>query len=297
VIGPALRSAIISYYESRAKLERDYREWKERKLPAARDSAAMTGGSLLSEGARRLLLLPYRQERVDPPTPLSAGGRRFDVVDDLVGFTSLPRESVEMLLARRVESFRTEWLQTPTGFRSDGWFYLSSKMYLFGNAVHFHDDPTIIESIAELLAPGAHVLDFGGGTANLSLAMAAQDFRVGYSELSALQKDFARFRVQRHGLQDRIEILDTWAGLPTDTYDAVLAFDVFEHLPNLEQTIEQIARSLVDGGLLVDTPSFSRGTPNPMHHEDPGLESFLASHRVVLDQTLPSFRVWKKRAG
>lgn len=295
VVGRALRSAAISYHQGRADLGSAYRDLTDRRLPHAGDSAAVAGGRWLTKEGRRLLLLPYRNEHVDPPEPLIVGEHRFDVLDDLAAFTSLPTEDVRTLVARRVEDFRTEWLQWPDAVRSDQWFYLASRMYLFANAVHFHERPELINEVAELLPPEAKVLDFGGGTGNLSLALAAHGFRVSYRELSALQKDFTRFRVQRYGLQQRVDILDSWADLPADTFDAVLAFDVFEHLPDLAQVVDQVAASLVEGGLLVDTSSFFVGLANPMHHEDPGLESLLRTHGVVPELTLPHFRVWKKQ--
>jgi 2-polyprenyl-3-methyl-5-hydroxy-6-metoxy-1,4-benzoquinol methylase len=295
VMGPTLRAMLVAYRRRLDETARSYRDLKERQLPGARDSAAVAGGRLLSEGARRLLLVPSRSEHVDPPEPLIVGEHRFDVVDDLVEFTSLSRESVQTLLERRIESFRTEWFQTPSALRGDGWFYLSSRMYLFGNAVHFHDVPTLIDDIVRVLPRMAHVLDFGGGTGNLSLALAAHGFRVDFAELSAVQKDFTRFRVQRHGLQEKVEILDSWTPLGPGHYDAVCALDVLEHLPDLPDVVKQLADSLVHEGLLIDTPSFSVGTLNPMHHEDPGLESILADQGLVLDRELQDFRIWAKR--
>ena len=295
VVGDLLRSALISYHRQRTELVDAYVDFKDRLLPTARDTTAVTVGSSLAEKSRRLLLVPYRDERVDLPPPLVAGAHRFDVVDDLVEFTSLPSESVHALIARRIDNFRTEWLQLPVALREDRWFYLSSRMYLFGNAVHFHEAPAVIDDIAAVLPPGGRVLDFGGGTGNLALALAARGFRVDYRELSALQKEFARFRTQRHHLQNRLEILDSWAELPSDTYDAVCAFDVFEHLPDLTQVVDEVALALIDGGLLIGTPSFGQGLSNPMHHEDPGLDSLLADRGLLLDRTTREFRVWVKR--
>lgn len=294
LVGPALRATAITYYESIAAAQRSLHGLR-RKLPAARDSASVAGGTLLARGARRLLLIPYRQERVDVPPPLVIGGHRFDVVDDLVGFTSLPRESVNALLTRRVENFRTEWLQTPATLRSDDWFYLSSRMYLFGNAVHFHDSRWLIDEIVSFLPRGGPILDFGGGTGNLALALAALGFQVDYRELSALQKEFARYRIRRCGLEDRISVLDTWEQLQTDRYAGVCAWDVFEHLPDLAKAVESFAASLIDGGVLIGTPTFAQGLSNPMHHEDPGLDSLLAENDLVLQHSHPMYGVWKKR--
>jgi SAM-dependent methyltransferase len=276
-------------------MESSYRGLKDRRLPAAGDSAAVAGGALLAKGARRLLLRPYRSEQVDLPAPLVVGEHRFDVAADLVEYTSLPPEVAHALLSRRIENFRTEWLQAPDNLRDDHWFYLSSRMYLFANAVHFQDASDAIDELAALLPAGGRVLDFGGGTGNLALALAARGFHVHYRELSALQKDFTRFRVQRHGLEERIEILDSWADLPAMAYDAVCAFDVFEHLPDVEAAVDRLVPALAENALLVDTPSFGAGLANPMHHEDPGLDSLLAGRGLVLERTLPAFRVWAKR--
>lgn len=293
--GPLLASLSVTYHRTRARIANDLSALTGERLPGARDAAAVAIGASLSDRARRLLLAPYRRESVASPAPLVAGGHCFDVVEDLVEFTSLSRNEVHELIARRIENFRTEWLQWPASLRADGWFYLSSRTYLFANAIHFHDAPALVDDVAAALPPGGQILDLGGGTANLTLALAARGFDVDYHELSALQKEFARYRVEKHGLDARVRILDSWAELPAERYDGVCAVDVLEHLPDLATVVGRIAAALVTGGVLIDASSFGAGLANPMHHEDPGLDGLLASEGLVLTRTVPVFRVWMKR--
>ena len=141
------------------------------------------------------------------------GEHTFDVIDDLRRYTGLDAGQVQDLVARRTDSFRAEWLLTPSEHRIDDWFYLSSGTYLFGNAIH--DPRPVLETLTRVCGSGGRVLDFGGGSGNLALALAAAGWSVDYLERSALQKDFVAFRVDRYGLGDRLRILNAWDRLPT----------------------------------------------------------------------------------
>jgi SAM-dependent methyltransferase len=245
----------------------------------------------------RLVALGTPSERLGLPEPLRTGDRVFDVVDDLVAYTSLDRDAVEALVQRATDDFRREWHLTPDPLRTDGWYYLSSRMYLFGNAVHLHETPRLVRKIAELAEGRSLALDFGGGTGNLALVLASLGLHVDYMEISALQKDFVRFRSARYGLADRLTVLDSWMPLQPDRYDLICAIDVVEHLPDPVAVLEEsLLPSLATGGLLVEQSPFGVSRWNPMHHADPGIEQVMTDAGLHLVESSDGLRVWLRES-
>jgi 2-polyprenyl-3-methyl-5-hydroxy-6-metoxy-1,4-benzoquinol methylase len=231
----------------------------------------------LYQGADAVANLPFRSDHIEPPSAFRVGDVEFDIVSELEAFTRLPREVIMRELAtRRGLSFRAEWHSTPRHLRQDDWFYLSSKTYLFANAVHY-PDATFVETFVRPWVPDAgSVLDFGAGTANIGLVLAAQGFDVWVAELNALQRDFIRFRVARHGLAHRVTIVEPWEQLPRGRFDAVVAVDVLEHLPDCQGPLERdLIPALTPAGILVENSPFVVNTANPMHHADFGFEDFM----------------------
>lgn len=232
-------------------------------------------------------------EDVPLPAPLSSADEVFDVTADLVAYTGLDRPAVEALLQRRPENFRSEWLAFPERFRADRWFYLSSRMYLFGNAVHVHNRADLVDLLEGLVPHHTPVLDFGGGTGNVALALAARGCEVDYLELSALQKDFTRFRIDKYGLADRVRVLDEWHELPRARYGLISAIDVLEHVPEIDEKIRQLLAGLVPGGVLVENTEFGGTAWNPMHLRDE--HDLVGSLRSALELVteLNGFRTWR----
>jgi 2-polyprenyl-3-methyl-5-hydroxy-6-metoxy-1,4-benzoquinol methylase len=256
------------------------------------EQATVAAGGLLGRVGARLTLYPHRREEVEVPPPIAFGGRSVDVVDDLVEYTGLTREQVEALIRRRHESFRSEWHTLPRALNNEGWFYLSSKTYLFANAVH--DGEGVAAALAGYTSGANDVLDFGGGTGNLALALAARGHRVDFVERSALQKDFVRFRIAKHGLQDRIRVLDQWTPLEPSAYDAVYAIDVLEHLESLEEILASLLRSIRPNGVLAELSPFVRNTSNPMHHEaEADFLRVMQSEGFSCAQEIDGLRVWR----
>jgi SAM-dependent methyltransferase len=240
---------------------------------------------------------PFRAEANELPPALGIGGVYLDVVADLVEYSRLPRATVEHELRTRFGlNFRGEWLATQGPLRHDHWFYLSSKAYLFANATHFADTSFAERFVKPYIGPDGRVLDFGGGTGNLALGIAALGVNVWVTEVNALQRDFIRFRVARHGLADMVTVTDPWSDLPHHAFDAVVAVDVLEHLPDCREVLErELIPALAPKGALVENSPFVVSSANPMHHEDFGLEPYMqGAGFTVAAHGDDGTRVWRR---
>ncbi|MCD6490190.1 MAG: class I SAM-dependent methyltransferase [Thermodesulfobacterium sp.] len=101
------------------------------------------------------------------------------------------------------------------------------------------------------------VLDFGGGVGGLCIYLKEQGIECDYLDVCGETFRFARWRFQRRGLKIKMfNVLDKW---PKDIYQAVVAYDVLEHLPNLEETMKKIADILNKRGFLLNKSTFSGG--------------------------------------
>lgn len=263
-------------------------------------NAAQRTGEALYRLADAVTAAPFIRESHTLPPLITVGSKQIDTAEDLAAFTQLDRAVVvEELQRRRRLNFRGEWFSTNPRIRDDHWFYLSSKTYLFANAVHFSDGRFASDFVRPLLDDGGRVLDFGGGTGELALRLAGEGIPVSFVELNALQRDFVRFRIARHDLGHLIDVLDPWAPIPQTAFAAVTALDVLEHLPDAQAILaEKLLPALTPTGVLIENTPFIADVHNPMHHSDFGFAAFMAARGyVVVEQDAAKTRCWRPTSG
>jgi cyclopropane fatty-acyl-phospholipid synthase-like methyltransferase len=99
---------------------------------------------------------------------------------------------------------------------------------------------------------------------------------------------------EKHGIQDRIRVLDQWAPLAATAYDAVCAIDVLEHLESLEEILANLLQSIRPGGVLAELSPFVRNASNPMHHEvEATFFRVMQMKGFSCTEQLDQFRLWR----
>lgn len=101
-------------------------------------------------------------------------------------------------------------------------------------------------------------LVLGDGTGNDSLYLAANGFRVDYFEVPGSKTfDFAMRRFERRGVLGRmVNVVSDYRICLSGRYDAVISFEVLEHLPDPPAAIRDMRSMLKDGGIALVTESF-----------------------------------------
>ena len=122
--------------------------------------------------------------------------------------------------------------------------------------------------MTKICPPSTHprVIDYGCGIGNVALYLAAAGYEVTAADVPGRTLDFVRHRAHRHGIQLRIlEITNDTPDLPHEGFDIVVSFDVLEHVPNPDNILFCLVRSLRSGGVAAINVEFSTNDNLPHH--------------------------------
>ena len=109
------------------------------------------------------------------------------------------------------------------------------------------------------------VLDFGGGVGGVTLALRAGGIECDHLDVPGNTLTYAGWRFAQAGFPAK-----TWEAtgpLPKETYDAVVAWDVFEHLYDLKSALGRIRDLLKPGGWLLSKSTFAESEQHHIHLE------------------------------
>lgn len=197
----------------------------------------------------------------------------FDLESHLAEFLDLePSRLTQQLQERRYAvaevSHHFDWASVVDFYRDH-----VGSAYLFELAAWHLCSQDYIGTTLCLVADHARgtVLDFGGGigTHAIAAALCPQVERVVYSDINPVNRAFVQLRLQRLGLEHKVECHGA-IGL-MDTFDTILCFDVIEHLPDPSQQILDFHKQLSPEGRLILNWYFHKGFNNelPTHMDDP----------------------------
>lgn len=101
------------------------------------------------------------------------------------------------------------------------------------------------------------ILDFGGGVGGCCLYLRERGLSCDYVDIPGNTFNFAQWRFQKRGIN--VAMHNSLKDWPVKKYSAVTAYDVLEHLPDIETTVKRISETLRPQGFLIAKSTFSGG--------------------------------------
>lgn len=196
-------------------------------------------------------------------------------VEDLATFTGLApdvcRKRVhDYSLVQLADAWRRADPKSPVEILD---FYRSTDLYIW-EQVQWHASASrtpywqALRTLVECFPPTAgfrRVYDFGGGIGTDALYLASRGYEVTLVDVDGPSFRFAQHRFRRRGLQARFEVSHSTLPAPSNTYDIILCFDVFEHLPEPLEAVRRLVAALRPGGLIAQTGTFEDSGAHPCH--------------------------------
>ncbi len=190
-----------------------------------------------------------------------------DTLNFLKKYYNLPEKDVFRLLRTGGKLSADFWFcSNPKTEEEVIRFYEENPFYVF-NLIFWHGTSYQRKLRAELidLATG-RVLDYGGGTGDLSLKLAQKGLKVDYADLQGKTFNFARSFLKENNLN--INMINLSKTGISRRYDTIFCIDVIEHVKNPKSLLKNLVQHLKKDGRLIITalhPDISKGAP--MHFE------------------------------
>lgn len=170
-----------------------------------------------------------------------------------------------------VDTLRSEWERTVDSRQRssiESFYETATHIYDLINWHTLRDDSGPLAYVVALQIARAHrvrtCLDFGSGVGSGGLLFCRANIDTTLADISATLLDFARWRFDRRRLAARFLNLKD-APLPEASFDLILAMDVFEHLVDPVEVVEQLWRALNPGGLLFARIHAEADPSHPQH--------------------------------
>ena len=184
-------------------------------------------------------------------------------IAELAGAYWRDREGADLLAQNRVAAAEQE--AVVVDYYRDTGQYLYELTYVEGS-VKRQGWLQVIERLCR--RHGVRLaLDVGGGIGTVSLHLGRRGIACEHLDVPGKTFDYAAWRFRAHQVPVAMhEATQPW---PLGPYDAVIAWDVLEHLKHLEEKIGWLARSLRPGGLLLHWSTFTEceGVHLPENHQ------------------------------
>ena len=150
---------------------------------------------------------------------------------------------------------------------------------------------------AARLLGGRRVLDLGSGEGFGAAILAESASHVVGVDIDARTVEHSRLNYATANLEFQAGSALDLSSYDAGSFDAVVAFEIIEHVRDQERVLTEIARVLADDGILVmSTPdrrlySEASGNHNPFHEHELGLEEF----GELLEAHFPHVAIWGQR--
>lgn len=191
-----------------------------------------------------------------------------NMATDIQSYLGWDMPKVLAALFRGEQLMRDEWnKKSPKTSEEITNFYRETENYVFDLAWWHRDYGRRKLTMAAIEACKRNnsnkILEFGCGTGQDGILFAEEGFDVTLADLPSKTFDYAKWRVKKGELDLKFADSDQL----TEKYDAILCFDVLEHLWEPQKMVEYLYQHLSNNGILLVTTHFGHDETHPMHLE------------------------------